>query len=291
MTIYPSPFDYFEFTEYLKDLVEVFKQRNISLRKICKELNWPASYIHELLSGRKNLTCLRALELAKYCSYNPQEVEKLILLGIQEGLPEKFSNYFSENIVIKKNKDYFRNETKVETQIDHIVCHAIFEIVRWAEGKLDKEQILNLTKQVEKDKSKSDASFESLVENKIIGKNEDGTYSLLIDNSQFLFPKGMSLEMGKGRTKEFVKSLLNFVDDPHGPCTHNDLFVSLPRARAVEVCKKVIALHNWIDEISIQEQDKRSYEGENETRVYQYSFNFFPIFKIKEAEEALGLNK
>lgn len=69
--------------EFFRKLYEI-NQPKLSHRKFAGELNWPVSYLGDVIQGRKKLTVNRAIQLATALQLNAFQHEYLLMLALQE---------------------------------------------------------------------------------------------------------------------------------------------------------------------------------------------------------------
>jgi hypothetical protein len=114
----PDINEFQSFRDFISDFVKSNRERNqkYSHRFWAKRFNWPECYISQLVSGAKNISIRRGLELATFLKMNSFETERLILLIVLEGGEE-----FEPNTILQKIKVNTFAEVKNDGPLSYFV--------------------------------------------------------------------------------------------------------------------------------------------------------------------------
>ena len=78
--------------------------------------------------------------------------------------------------------------------------------------------------------------------------------------------------------KKYAQNVLEFCDKPFSPASLYSGFLEIPLARFDEVEAKILALRNFLSEVSNEKNLKRS-KDLNKIMVFQFDLNLFPVFE------------
>ncbi|MDO9181494.1 MAG: hypothetical protein Q7U04_03755, partial [Bacteriovorax sp.] len=78
--IFPKIDDYLDCASYFKDLYEQNQLINppLSYRQFALEINWPVSYLNDVINKRRTMTLTRAFEFSRLAKFNVLEIERLV---------------------------------------------------------------------------------------------------------------------------------------------------------------------------------------------------------------------
>lgn len=269
----PSLFETTTANKFFQDFVELNRhRRSFSQRSISQKLGWPISYIPDLIKGRKVLSIQRAIQFGRYFKLDPISLEKLILLSI-ESMKLLSSREMEE---LKSTKSRVRKDKTKDTEILDAKMMLVFECIRWLKGTGTKKDIVELLSARHITANDVIRALETLSKKALITKLGDkykaSTENLFSDDSGDIDDSALHIQ--------FAEILQAFFKKKVGPALYNSAYVHIERSRFNEIADRIVALRNWIFEISIID-GKRSIE--EDVRLFQLDFNVTPIFSKEQA--------
>lgn len=108
--------------QFLQDFINANKNtKGFSQRNVAKKLNWPASYIPDVLAGRKAFTVKRIVELGQYLELPILDLEHLIFLCLAAKNPLTHRKSLNQEALLEE--DIFSTQSVL-----------IYESIRWLRG-------------------------------------------------------------------------------------------------------------------------------------------------------------
>lgn len=266
----PSLFKIETASQFFKEFIELNKiKRNFSQRGISQKLQWPASYIPDLIKKRKKFTLSRAIQFSHKFDLDTIDMEKLIYLSIFDMKllePQELAK-------LKKNKHNFRHEPTQDFDLLDAKIFLVLECVKWLKGTATFEKIKDLTSRQGLSEIDIVNSLEMLKHKKIIKIIKD-KYSILQDGikSDDYNPTAFQVAQLHITFSQFFQS---FMKNPIGPAVYNSAIVHLDREKFEQIADKVIAIRNWILEIANKDGKLGT---EKDVRLFQLDLNLVPIF-------------
>ncbi|MCM2282018.1 MAG: hypothetical protein NDI61_09250 [Bdellovibrionaceae bacterium] len=125
-----------------------------SYRRFADLVNWPHSYLNDLMSGRKPLTVMRALEFAKFAQFNSVETERLIVMSFGSSENPHVRSHFQSwlNSAMSLNS---KNSPAVNVEeldpVDEVAVDpefykdfsliALYTLIQWGHGQLRLDEL------------------------------------------------------------------------------------------------------------------------------------------------------
>lgn len=284
-------------SNFLKSFYETNKQadKTISYRSISHDLNWPNSYLHDIITGRKNLTITRAFEFAKFAKLSLQEVERLVYLTLIDSGTEEMKHYFLDKLskelnfapasledAVHENIHDAFNETTEELKGD-ICASAILKLFIWSKGKIDKNDISKLLFLFPElaDTAILEDKISKLVKNKnieIIPTTDENIIEVkILNNSIHFIIDKQNAHLGANFTDNMSKILRH----KKVSGLFNSGYLIINKKKAKDIRFKINALRNWLLEVETESLNLES-ENQNESLLFQYDINFAPVIDYKE---------
>jgi hypothetical protein len=133
-------------------------QPNLSQRNIASKLDWPASFLGDVMQGRKHLTVNRAVEFARFFNLNGVECEYLIMLALKEvnnpAVREYAENYLNtEGFPFPTDPHISPELSKTDENTPHFIpedtyCDTDYMIlhsfIAWSNGTFELHELPNL---------------------------------------------------------------------------------------------------------------------------------------------------
>lgn len=295
---YPLIFDHKNCRTYFKEFYELNKnsENSASYRSLAYEINWPPSYLNDVVFGRKNLTVPRALEFASFAKFNLLETERLIYISFIDSSTSDVQNYFLNKLEKELNSDSYTLEpennfanatddyplTNEELHGD-ITASALLKLLGWCNGRIEKNlisKILFLFPELT-DPLVLEEKLTKLVRNnniKILSSHDDQILEVEISKSIIHF---MITKETAHLVARFTDNMGAILRNENVTGCFNSGYLLISKNRFEEIRLKINSFRNWLIEI-----EKESIEQEranlNHALLFQYDLNFAPIMDLKE---------
>lgn len=271
----PSLYEVKTAKDFFKEFIELNKSRkNFSQRGFSKKLNWPISYISDIISGRRNFTVQRAVEFSQFLNLDTLDFEKIIFLSVQNLFPQ----YQDE---IEKVKNLKNNKIFSATSNQKILSAKIFlvfECINWLKDQATFENILELNYRQKIEKVELKKILQILIENKLTQINKS-KYINLVDT--ICFDDKITNEAEGLLHKEFSEFFQNYLTNKIGPANYMSSVMQMSRESFNELSQKLISLRNWTVEVA--KRDSQITHNDKDVRVFQLDLNITPCFSKETA--------
>lgn len=276
---FPALVEYTSYRSYFQDFLKVNEtNKSFSQRMVAKRLNWPISYISDLLANRKRLSVLRALQFAKLAKFDSFDTERFITLLFLTDNDEVVRNYFDNQLKAKQNHAPQKNSEISNKLFLSLELVAVYDVLRWAKHSLSAKDIKrllitfpDLTEQRIQD------IMNDLVRFKLAQYNSSGKLTILIQN--VYLDEAFSPDNHEDLTRihqEYTSNLQRSLCRQTKPRLLLSGFVNLPTERFDEIKSKFLILRNSLIEIEKEfDSTRKDFEGV----LFQFDLNMFPIIE------------
>ncbi len=263
--------------EYFKEICELNKNtKNFSQRELAKFLEWPMSYIPDVMKLRKPLTVARALEFIRLFKIYPVDAEHLIFLAVAS---QSKTEIPALQELRRIKSPIMRNDSFPELTIFNfesmLTCQAIS--VLSPQATLAQIELLLMSRQMTSEAVR--ASLALLLDKRLIEKNGK-LYSCKFEKAY----SNIDYKTDEMRRlqQDFLESTKRFFDNPFKPGTGSSAFVVIDGRRYADVREKIQTLKNWILEISTL--DAQGVQANN--ILFQLDLHLLPVFHPDRLAEA-----
>lgn len=282
-----SPMPYKDAKDYFKDFFVENKVRDakFSYRVFANLLNWPASYLSDLSSGRKNLSVTRALEFANYFKMNNAQKEHMLWLALAHSPKNQSDQLLQEKSKTDPNPSLYQKEAGMDQVLWSDIVWAL-RLMTWKKKRLSVREI---------EENFEIPGISSLRMQNALDRIEKEKYLQWDDNGELIegspltaapaefdhsTTKGDAPYQGIELHRDAVNNFLTFIENPQSPSTYHNHPVVIPRGQFMPVAMKLIELRNWIDELSRQHL-AQSKSPSTDSYLMQLDLNLFPLTKKK----------
>ncbi len=174
-----SPLRYMDYRLYLKEVISSIKEKNpsFSLRSLALKLETPASYMSEVISGKRNLSLEKAMKFARLLKMTSPELGHFCrLISLDSCTDEEIRNSLLKEIEASLERDpRGKTEARYFEIISSWECIAIFELLKGFPSKPAAFFAQELGIQEETAQS----ALEKLCHIQAVAPNPEGGYRLL----------------------------------------------------------------------------------------------------------------
>lgn len=264
---------------FFAEFVNINKERHkgFSFRTIAAKLDWPISYMSDVIKGRKSFTVLRAIEFAKKFNLNSINTERLVHLALAEHSDTKVRDHFSANLNVDVNK-WKRSATPTPQIFEDIELEAVFNALKWARGRINAAEIKDLlfTFNVDLSLEKILKIIEELIQNEMIRAKRDKTFEILkFEITHDEFAVGYA-DCGIAIHERYANNFIRFTKNKEIPCMYNSGFLELPTDQFNDIASRLLEVRNWLYDISAV-TSKDSKTKLKDTFIYQFDINLVNI--------------
>lgn len=243
---------------------------SFSYRKFAEMLNWPHSYLNDLMQGRRPLTIQRAIEFSRFAKFSVVETERMILMAFKNSenptLKSHFENHLDgswdweqrispETTMRVKKNGPVPIEVLTEEKIDPL-SYVILALISWTPKPFPKRLLFEYVPQIWKN------SCSETIEKSLRNLEARGALEILEDaviyKKEFIFV-GSQL-------KSFCEVMLELVSNSEelGPIEdaigrYRSGIVEFPKSRIPELQDRLAILANWIGHVSDQARASSDY--------------------------------
>jgi hypothetical protein len=294
--LFPKIADYSDCQKYMHDFYEINKEsrKTFSYRFLAKKLNWPVSYLNDVIHGRRILTLQRALEFSTFGKLDLVETERLIYMTMKDANQGGVQQYFIEKLDKECNADTSSNPDvkhiglidEMDTCIDELkgdlsAC-VVLKVLAWGRGEIELMKIPTLL-----------YTFPDIADEKVLlqkiynlekNKNieihsyENGILKYKVHRSSIFFVLNADTLPLMGIFPDNMGRLLR-----HKKATgfFNTGVVIVRRNRANEARQRINMLKNWLLELDREAQElDESVAGES--IAFQYDMNLAAVMDYRE---------
>lgn len=287
---------YIDCQNYVSDLYSLNRKNGGvgSFRFYAKKLNWPISYLNEVIKGSKKLSIKRAIELGQFLDLDSVDLERLIYLSMKDTESQTIRDYinrklqnehkFEERFQVSKNTDFTDDwlEAVPEDIFKDISLLAIFDVISWKRGHITPFGIANILY------SFPDLKNIEILSEKLSILKQYGyisyqdpissvtEFDVIKKKLFFSVSKENAIHMG-----QYADNYKRFLSAANQRGWIASGFVTIPRARLNAVKKRIINLRNWL--LQIDNEDFFSQEDSTEdSLIFQLDLNLFSILDCEQ---------
>lgn len=272
--IFPDINKFNSYHLYLEEFININKQDKkspISFQYLANKLNWPRTYLHDIINHRKNLTVGRALEFSQFAKMDLYDTEKLLYLSLKDSDNQIVNNYFEQQLSQSHNQDRPKLDRSYEIKTNSFKEIALWQYINLT-NKIPTLEFLNenisVFKELEKDEYK--LLLNTLVKGGAIKIGANNTGRTLVD--QLLVED--SQEAQSALIRNFAESVIDFSEAFTKPKACYNFMFYLTDGEIKPFHAKIFKLINWIANLVNSYKDRHK---NKDLRLYQFSLNFFPI--------------
>ncbi len=273
---------YTQFHPFLNDFFKVNKDtnKNFSFRFLAGKLGWSASYLNDVLQGRRHLSLNKILELIDYLGLKGVRAERLLLLALFES--NGLSQRGEEFLAVRNSKMTTDTMTDEEMEIlsSMRVCEVI-EYLIWKEGHWNASDFTKRSRNPNPvSTSQLDEIIRMLEKKKLIRWDKDKK-RFLVDKTEFYRENfgNTSPSAFLNLEKDYFGNYVEFLKEPVGKWRTFMGLAQVPEEYLAELADRVHSLRNFINGM-IQKIPEGGSAGPVE--VYQYAITVFPAFRSDE---------
>lgn len=293
---YPKLSEYIDCKSYFQDFYKINKDTGgpASYRFLAKKLDWPISYLNDLIHGRRNLTISRALEFAKFANFDVVNSERLIYMSLKDSNVKEIQEHFSAKLDKECKQDryvgletpFYGLDDDYPTSNDEIkndlAASALLKLFVWSQGSIKKDLIPKLLYTFDELKDLKN------IDEKLVKLERNGNIKLLssVDESQVeveILKPTIHFALNKENISQFSVFSENTVRILHSPSVagfFNAGFVNIRKNRLLEVRSKIGMFRNWLLEIE-KEASEDFTQDSYHCLLFQYDLNISCLFDYK----------
>lgn len=164
------------FTEFYRQNSEEF---NESYQSLAGKVEWPASYLNELIHHKKRFTLQRALEFSEFAQHSLIEKRYTVYLALADNASEKVANHFQNTLVSKVSSSPWPDDQEQLEIFDLWYPNCVFLSLAHSNGEKDLDLVRRLVPEPDLDDSAiTEESFELLLEKGFIRQAGEDRYEL-----------------------------------------------------------------------------------------------------------------
>jgi uncharacterized protein (TIGR02147 family) len=276
-----------------KDYLVALAQENkigtggMTFNEFAEKLGWPLSYLPDLLSGRRDLTLRRAIELANKFELDSLETEKVVLMALADSEVGDVGDFFKERAENRFRRNQYQVDKTTKNYFYRLDLLAVFSVLKLAKQRLTGEelrsQLLILPELTAGD-------LASIIEEVIaLGMIEFEPETGKMTSCRGLF---VSDSVNERETtyvvhSEYLNLQKQFMDQRLNiPFHFNAGFLSLPRRHLDEISRRFMELRNWL--ISINQESLKRETHTQDCDVFQFNLNIFPMAADSQKLDSLA---
>lgn len=279
---YKSTKDYFEAIYELNK-----KEKKIfSYRYFAGQLDWPVSYLNDVVKGRKKTTLTRAIQFSQKFKLNTFQTEYLIFLSLAESEKGDISQFFIDKIEAKGLKKEKTSSviSMIETAYKNPLYNILYILIDWGQGKLPIDELASMQTAFPElhDKKLQKEAIAYLMNNKIIKKVSTNVYTInantvfSLDDNSFLNQEDEKKAIAKNLIKN-LENLIKLYQSYSGRALFFNSYINFPVERLPEVVERFHSLRDWMINLSQEEKSDNLLDHES----FQVEMHLFPILSSK----------
>lgn len=298
--LFPNISNYSESKLYFSDFYELNKKAGvpISFRLLAKKLNWPFSYLSDVIHARKPLSVIRALEFAKFANLDVVETERMVYMTFTNFSNEDIQQYFLTKLEKEHNSDLDERsenhhaglENEIDTCIEELKgdlsASALLKLLDLCQGKIRKELIGSLL-----------SSFDELKDSKIVDEKirlleKNGNIRIISNHKALIQVEILRSSIYFSIDYDTRHLLANFTD--HNSklirgqnCSghFNNGFIKIKKENFKTILQKMSQLRNWLVELDKESKLTTPIETAD-CILFQYGINLATLINL----ESIGIS-
>lgn len=281
----PSVMAFTDSASYFENLLAVNKDRSkpLSGRQISAKLQWPASYLVDLIKKRKPLTCQRASEFARFARLNNLELERLMCIALMETGDEYIRFFYQQKLGMTPAQVLLPNQSVVESSM-YFAVDVVVGLL------LHENQKLN-AKEIQAKLNTKSLSLERIQEalNFILDKNIlewDLSFGGYIQKKTYYYDNFNEAEKKSFSSIEihrsYAQNFIDFVESPQLPSAYISGIVTVTKEQFTPIALQLFQIRNWLMSISEENRKKEAADDfveKSKLRLMQIDLNFFKVTK------------
>ena len=281
----PNIKKFYSSTEYFADLYALNKssKKTFSHRAFARKVKWPASYLSDIIKGRRKLTIARGLQFAGSIKLSPAETEYLIFLCLSDyddpNVSEHFKSVLKSRNLPKDRQVSFKNYLSL---FDNIRGMYLRELLLWGQGKVPLSRLLSAQIPFPElnEKAVLEETLNFLLNRKLIRQVAPDHYVVVeselfaLDDNEFTKDNPQPLANHYIHQLEILSRLYKRYT---GYGFSFSGYIDICKERYPEIQNKMFELRDWL--ISLSQEKKSPQLPENET--FQVELHCIPLFDLK----------
>ena len=270
------------------------KSRPVSQRLFARWIGWPASFLNDVLKGRKPMTVVRGLELSKSLDLDVVDTERIVMLSLRGRHEEAVRNFAARGLAELLDNRRLDRPSQISEDVElgllsDAAVTAILTVLEKVGRRLPSAEICRqLVTYPDLTVGRVDSIVTRLQEAGLVVIDADGRLDVgegrLI---KYAVEGGDNPEARLTTMVSLVRSTLQsadaFLDHLQRPCS---LYVgqnTLRRSTVLTYRKRAMALYNWLMRES--ERDRRVVEsgGEDPVQAFEFIMALYPLCLDEEA--------
>lgn len=293
--IFPNIHNYIECKSYFTDFYELNKKAGspISFRLLAKKLNWPFSYLSDVIHERKPLSVPRALEFAKFSNLDSIGTERLIYMCFTSFTNENLKEYFTGRLQKELNSDMEDSkenfhagleneaETCIKELFGDLASGALLRLLDLCHGKIKKEMIGVLLFSFEELKDMS------VLDEKLKLLERNGNIKIEVNRADRLEVKVLrpvihfSIDNSiKDISALFTEHMSRVIRSDQCSGIFNNGFIKVSKENFNEISQRMSQLRNWMLELDKEAELEGSIERPD-VILFQYGINITKVMDTK----------
>jgi hypothetical protein len=262
--------------DFFTEIIKINKETNFSLRNFARKLKWPVGYISDVIAERKAFTLLRALQFAEVFSLCAVQKERLTWFAMVENGNEEVKNFFLKKLTLK-SEDLLKDTIIIKNAELYNTTAAVCTFLILKRRMMIAADILQELRLSYLTEEKVNKALAEIAENKYLTWNALGELKEV--NVNFTFDdyesRGDNATENIKLHKETTQNFLDYINNPSSPMTYHSGLLQIKKGQFMSVALQIIALRNWLLEIS--EENTINRNNEETYRLMQFDLNLFPV--------------
>ena len=275
MIVTPDITSHQSIVSFVKKLIEINVERDqkYSIRWFCQNLNWSASYINDLLSGRRKISLAKAIELGSFLQLDPLAYEALVMLAMVDHKDSSVADYYSGELSKRFGE---LQKTAVESNSKHFEFRS-FLILEWicSLGRKPKRSEFSSLFTIDVTAQEIDEIVSFFTKNGYITLDDDGNIAAKLDGTSFDLAS-MPSDIRASTMRSHLVGALGYFESDTGQGSGYTIsqFISLTAGDAELLKSKIDQLVKFARTLY------KGPQGAN-TLIYQFCSTLLPHTKLK----------
>lgn len=276
--------NYYSAKDYLAALYEINKssKKAFSHRAFAKRVKWPASFLSDVIKGRRHLTIARALQFASAFKMTAAETEYLIQMCLSEFEDANVSQYFK---TVLKNRNLPKEQQisfkSYLSLFDNIRAMYLRELLLWGQGKVALKDLLaaQLPFPELNEKAVLQDTLNFLLKRKMIEEVSPGVFVVLENATFALDDLEFTVNSPEALANHYIHQLeilTRLYRQYRGLGFSFSGYIDFDKERGPEIQKRLFELRDWLISLS---QEKKSSDISRNTAL-QVELHCLPLFDL-----------
>ncbi|RYZ76249.1 MAG: hypothetical protein EOP04_32290 [Proteobacteria bacterium] len=236
------------------------------------------SYVSDIISGRRSLTMLRAIQFADAYKLPSTDRERLTWFALAESENEEVKSFFQKKLRLQLEDISALVPSPVEHRIYNAMV-AVCAFLKVRRKRMSKDQILAELDLPYLNDAIVDEVLQEIEFNGYLTYDAEG--NLIDSKTKFTFD---NLSAVDGRNfvtiemfKDTTESFLHFINHPKVPSTYHTGILHLRRDQVMPILLQLTQLRNWMSELS-SENDRTAKAGNN-NELLQFNIQIYSVVR------------